>query len=218
VDRVLREPWISAISSLAEVHPGRTILGIAAIFMFHMRCRTVFYMAAVKFHSTMAIFTSELCITVENRIFDRLELPIALVATSCCYAAASDLALVDPFFFRFHWTEPSLADGVLGEAGLATVGSFAEEGAGGAILGVGLELVGDVGQRRVDDVAAMEPDGAGAVGAAELGVVVGESFDDRFELPERFVATAKFEAAALDLALIDLFGFGGHKAPLVVRL
>jgi|ERR1035441_4110187 hypothetical protein len=217
MDRILREPWISAISSLAEVHPGRTILGIAAIFMFHMRCRTVFYMAAVKFHSTMAISTSELCITVENRIFDRLVLPIALVATSCCYAA-SDLALVDPFFFRFHWTEPSLADGVLGEAGLATVGSFAEEGAGGAILGVGLELVGDVGQRRVDDVAAMEPDGAGAVGAAELGVVVGESFDDRLELPERFVATAKFEAAALDLALVDLFGFGGHKAPLVVRL
>jgi len=112
----------------------------------------------------------------------------------------------------------ALADGALGEAGAAAVGGFAEEGPGGAILGVGLELVGDVGRGRVDDVAAVEGDGAGAVGAAELGVVVDEGFGDGLEFPEGFVAATEFEAATLDLTLVDFFGFGGHGGtPLVVR-
>ena len=85
-----------------------------------------------------------------------------------------------------------LADGVLGHAGLAAVGGFAEVEAGGAVLGVGLELVGDVRRGRVDDVAAVELDRAGAVGAAELGVEVNDRLGDRFELPEGLVASAGF--------------------------
>ena len=103
-----------------------------------------------------------------------------------------------------------LADGVGGEAGLAAVGGFTEPEAGGAILGVCFELVGDVGRRRVGDVVAVDFDGASAVGAAELGVVVDEGFGDGFEFPEGFVAAAGFEAAAFDLTLVDFFGFGGN--------
>ena len=103
-----------------------------------------------------------------------------------------------------------LADGVLGHAGLAAVGGFAEVEAGGAVLGVGLELVGDVRRGRVDDVAAVELDRAGAVGAAEFCVGVDDGFGDGLELPEGFIATAYFEAAAFYLALVDFFGFGGH--------
>jgi len=94
---------------------------------------------------------------------------------------------------------------MLGEAGLASVGGFAEVEAGGAVLGVGLELVGDVWRRRAGDVVAMQLDGAGAVGAAELGVVVDEGFGDGFELPERLIPTTDLEAAAFDLALVDFF-------------
>jgi hypothetical protein len=105
------------------------------------------------------------------------------------------------------------SDGVLGEAGLAAVGGFAEEDAGGAVFGVALELVGDVGRRRVGHVVAMDLDRAGAVGAAELGVGIDECLSDGLELPERLVATAGLEAAAFDLALVDFFRFGGHDAP-----
>jgi hypothetical protein len=103
-----------------------------------------------------------------------------------------------------------LADRVLGHARLAAVGGFAEEDAGGAVLGVALELVGDVGRRCAFDVMAVDLDGASAVGAAELGVGVDEGFGDGLELPEGFIATAYFEAAAFYLALVDFFGFGGH--------
>ena len=101
-----------------------------------------------------------------------------------------------------------LADRVLGHAGLAAVGGFAEVEAGGAVLGVGLELVGDVRRGRVDDVAAVELDRAGAVGATELGVGVRDGFGDGLELPEGFIAAAGLEAASFDLALVDFFGFG----------
>jgi hypothetical protein len=57
---------------------------------------------------------------------------------------------------------------------------------------------------------AVDLDRAGAVGAAELGVVVDEGFGDGLEFPEGFVSAADFEAAALDLTLVDFFGFGGH--------
>jgi hypothetical protein len=67
---------------------------------------------------------------------------------------------------------------VLGEAGLAAVSGLAEEETGWAVLRVGLELVGDVRRRRVGDVMTVQLDGAGAVGAAELGVVVNEGFGD----------------------------------------
>jgi len=98
-----------------------------------------------------------------------------------------------------------LSDGMLGEAGLAAVGGPAEVEAGGAELGVGLELVCDVRGRRSGDVVAVQLDGAGAVGAAELCVVVDEGFGDRLELPEGLVTTARLEAAAFDLALVDFF-------------
>jgi hypothetical protein len=52
---------------------------------------------------------------------------------------------------------------------------------------------------------AVEFDGTGAVGAAELGVVVGEGFGDGLELPEGLVASTQLEAAAFDLALVDFF-------------
>jgi len=98
----------------------------------------------------------------------------------------------------------------LGHAGLAAIGGFAEVKAGGAVFGVGLELVGDVGRGRIGDVAAVEFDRAGAVGAAELSVRVGDGLGDRLELPEGFIASTGLEAAAFDLALVDLFGFRCH--------
>jgi len=111
------------------------------------------------------------------------------------------------------------ADGVFGETGQAAVGGFAEVEAGGAELGVGLELVGDVRRRSAGDVMAVQLDGSGAVRATELGVVVDEGLGDGFELPEGLVSTASLEATSFDLALVDFFGFGGHDAPLcVVRL
>ena len=61
------------------------------------------------------------------------------------------------------------------------------------------------GGRRTGDVMAVQLDRAGAIRAAELGVVVDEGFGDGFELPEGFVATACLEAAAFDLALVDFF-------------
>ena len=61
---------------------------------------------------------------------------------------------------------------MFGHAGRAAVGGFAEEDAGRAVLGITLQLVGDVGRRRVRHVVAMDLDGASAVGAAELGVVI----------------------------------------------
>src|ERR1035437_8370693 len=91
---------------------------------------------------------------------------------------------------------PSLAHGVFGEAGLAAVGGFAEVEACRAILGIALELVGDVGRRRVGHVMAVDLDGAAAVGSAELGVVVVEGFGDGLELPEGFIAAADSEASA----------------------
>ena len=48
-----------------------------------------------------------------------------------------------------------LADGVFGEAGLSAIGGLAEEEAGGTVLRVGLEFVGDVRWRRARDVMAM---------------------------------------------------------------
>ena len=84
-----------------------------------------------------------------------------------------------------------LADGVFGHARQAAVGGLAEDKAGGAVLGVALELVRDVGWRRVRNMVAVEFDGAGAVGAAELGVGVDQGFGDRLELPEGFVAAAE---------------------------
>jgi len=104
---------------------------------------------------------------------------------------------------NFH--DVRLAYGVLGEAWLATVGGLAEEEAGGAVLGVGFELVRDVRRRCAGDVMTMQLDGAGAVGAAKLGVVVNEGFGDGFKLPERLVSTACLEASTLDLALVDFF-------------
>jgi len=106
--------------------------------------------------------------------------------------------------FRLVARDP-LADRVLGEAGLAAVSGLAEEEAGRAVLGVCLELVGDVRGRRSGDVMAVQLDRAGAVGAAELGVVVDEGFGDGFELPERLIPTTDLEAAAFDLALVDFF-------------
>ena len=94
---------------------------------------------------------------------------------------------------------------MLGEAGLAAVGGLAEVQTGRAVLGVGLELVGDVRRGRAGKVMAVQLDRAGAVGAAELGVVVDEGLGDGFELPEGLVATAGLEAAAFDLALVDFF-------------
>jgi len=99
---------------------------------------------------------------------------------------------------------------MLGEAWLATVGGLAEEEAGGAVLGVGLELVCDVRGRRAGDVMAVQLDGTGAVRAAELCVVVDEGFGYGLELPEGLISTASLEAAAFDLALVDFFRFGGH--------
>jgi hypothetical protein len=116
----------------------------------------------------------------------------------------------DEWGTQYHDHACSLADGVLGHAGLAAVGGFAEPDACGAILGVGLEFVRDVRRGCVHDVAAVELDRAGAVGAAKFGVRVGDGFDDRLELPEGFIAATQFDAAPLGLALIDLFGFDGH--------
>jgi hypothetical protein len=104
---------------------------------------------------------------------------------------------------NFHFV--ILADGMLGEAGLAAVGGLAEEETGGAVLGVGFELVGDVRRRRAGDMMTVQLDRAGAVGATELSVVVDEGFGDGFELPEGLVSTADLEAAAFDLALVDFF-------------
>ena len=81
--------------------------------------------------------------------------------------------------------------------------------AGGLALSGGIGAFAQ-GATRIDQMAAVEPDGSGAVGAAELGVVVDESFGDGLEFPEGFVAATELEAATLDLALVDFFGFGGH--------
>jgi hypothetical protein len=53
-------------------------------------------------------------------------------------------------------------------------------------------------------------DRTGAIGAAELSVVVDKGFGDGLELPERFIAAAELKAATLDLTLVDFFGFSGH--------
>jgi hypothetical protein len=104
-----------------------------------------------------------------------------------------------------------LADGVFGETRKATVRGFAEDQAGGAVLGVALELMRDVGRRRIGDMVAVQFDRASAVGAAKLGVVVDESFGDRLEFPEGLIAAAELETPAFDLTLVDLFGFGCHE-------
>jgi hypothetical protein len=102
-----------------------------------------------------------------------------------------------------------------GDAGGTTIGGFAEEEAAGAVLGVGLEFVLDVGDGAGSEVALVERDGAVAVFATELGVSVDESFGDGFDLPEGFVARAGgANAAAFYFTFIQFFGngddFGGQ--------
>ena len=111
---------------------------------------------------------------------------------------------------------------MLGEAGQAAVGGLAEVEAGGAVLGVGLELVGDVRRGRVGDVMAVQLDGAGAVGAAELGVVVdGRGFvADGVDREGHFGLTMMGEQAALaggELSLDSSAG-GGTRVEVVVPL
>jgi hypothetical protein len=99
---------------------------------------------------------------------------------------------------------------VFGEPGQAAVCGFAEDEPGGAVLGIALELMRDVRRRRVGNMMAVEFHRAGAVGAAELGVIVDEGFGNGLELPERFIAAAELEAPALHLTLVDFFGFDCH--------
>jgi hypothetical protein len=104
----------------------------------------------------------------------------------------------------------TLAYRVFRHAGLAAIGGFAKVKSRRAILGVTLQLMRDMGRRCALDVMAMHFDRARAVGATELSVCVDDCFRDGFELPERLIAAADFDASAFDLALIDLFGFGRH--------
>jgi hypothetical protein len=95
-----------------------------------------------------------------------------------------------------------------GDAGGTTIGGFAEEEAAGAVLGVGLEFVLDVGDGAGSEVALVELDGA-------VAVSVDESFGDGFDLPEGFVARAGgANAAAFYFTFIQFFGngddFGGQ--------
>jgi hypothetical protein len=105
-------------------------------------------------------------------------------------------------------------DGRAGLAVFAAVGGFAEADAGGAVLGVGLELVLDV-RDGAGGVAAGDFERAVAVLAAELGVAVGERVGEGLDLPEGLIAVAAGAyAAAFDFALVKLFRnydyLGGH--------
>jgi len=82
--------------------------------------------------------------------------------------------------------------------------------AGGAVLGVGFQFVGDVGRGCVSNIAAMELDCASAIRAAEFRVGVGDGIEDGLQLPERLVAATRLKSPALCLALVDFFGFNGH--------
>jgi len=104
---------------------------------------------------------------------------------------------------------------------LAAVGGFAEAGAGLAVLGVGFELVLDVGDG-TGGVAAVELEGAVAVLAAELGVSVDEGIGEGLHLPEGFISAAGADATTFDFALVELLrwndDFGGHVAFLRANL
>ncbi len=98
----------------------------------------------------------------------------------------------------------------------AAVRGFKEARAGLAVLGVGLELVLNVGDG-TGSVAAVELERAVAVLAAELGIAVDEGLGEGLYLPEGFIAGAGgADAAAFDFALVELFrcydNFGGHVA------
>ena len=83
-------------------------------------------------------------------------------------------------------------------------------GAGGAVLGVGLEFVLEVGDGAIFSAALEELERAVTVLATELGIGVGESIGDGFDLPERFVTAGGTNSAALDLALLEVLAFGCH--------
>jgi len=103
-----------------------------------------------------------------------------------------------------------LDDGVGGGFGFAAVGSALEEQTAGTELGVGGELVLDVGNDSGLAVAAEQLDRAETVLAAEIGVFVGEGYGDVLDLPVRLVPSACFETAAAYLALVHLFSFDCH--------
>jgi hypothetical protein len=109
----------------------------------------------------------------------------------------------------------SLVDRGAGAAGGAAVGSFEEAGCGGAVLGVALELVLDVGDG-AGGVALVELQGAVALFAAELGVAVQQGVGYGFYLPEGLIAPGGADATAFNFALKELLGncnnFGGHGA------
>jgi hypothetical protein len=106
-----------------------------------------------------------------------------------------------------------LLDGGSGEAGGAAIGGEVETGAGGAVLGVGLEFVLDVGYG-AGGVALVELEGAVALFAAELGVAIEDGVGDGFDLPERLIAAGCANAATLYFTLVELLWdgdyFGGH--------
>jgi hypothetical protein len=87
--------------------------------------------------------------------------------------------------------------------------------ADGAVLGVGLELVLDVGNG-AGGVALVELERAVTLFAAELGVAVENSVGDGLHLPERFIAATCANAATFYFTLVKLLrrsdNFGGHGA------
>jgi hypothetical protein len=115
------------------------------------------------------------------RLFRMFQLPVASALAGDIPAILLKLAQEIPDLHR-------LADGCGGHAGLAAVGGLEKPQASRAMLGVGFELVLEVRRRSVLDVAAKEFDGASAILAPELGVLVDEGFSNEFDLPEGLVA------------------------------
>src|ERR1700733_8724728 len=106
-----------------------------------------------------------------------------------------------------------LADWGCGGARLTAVGGLEEVQAGGAVLGIALELVFDVGGQTVAGAAFDNFDRTTAVFAAELGVVIFEGDGDGLDLPEGLVAAGCADAKALHFALVEFFPFDCHETP-----
>jgi hypothetical protein len=71
----------------------------------------------------------------------------------------------------------------------------------------------DVGSRAFWGAAFEDFDGATAVFAAELGVVIFEGDGDGLDLPEGLVAAGGADAKALHFALVEFFPFDCHETP-----
>jgi hypothetical protein len=91
-----------------------------------------------------------------------------------------------------------------------------EAGAGGAVLGVALQLVLDV-RDGTGGVTLVQLQWAVAFLAAELGVAVEDGVGYGLDLPEWLIATAYADATAFHFALIKFLrsncNFGSHSLP-----